>query len=95
MAAAMRTRPMEIANTRVPAALVSGLRPARSISQMITGRVTSNRLSRKAMMNSSHDRVAASRKAATSAGRRTGTVMSNSDCSSLAPRSWAARSRFR
>ena len=59
-----------------------------------TGRVTSNLLSRKAMTNSSQDRVKEMKKAASSVGHSMGTVTSRSTCKSLAPRSWAARSMF-
>ena len=48
---------MEMPNTTLPAALSSGLLPPRRSSKSMTGNVTSKRVRRKAMMNSSHESV--------------------------------------
>ena len=75
-------------------ALSRGDRPERSIDQISTGRVTSNRVSRKAMMNSSQDSVTDRKNAARIAGASIGTATSSTTCASPAPRSRAARSAF-
>ena len=75
-------------------ALVFGLRPDRSRLQISTGSVVSKRVSRKAMTNSSHEKVIDRKKLANSAGHSIGAVTRRSTCHSRAPRSRAARSIF-
>ena len=64
------------------------------MDQISTGRVTSKRLTMKAMMNSSQEKVIERKKLANRAGQRIGTVTSSNTCHSAAPRSRAARSMF-
>jgi len=70
-----------------------GVRPERSRFQISTGKVVSNRVSRKEITNSSQENVIDRKKAANRAGHITGTVIMASTCHSAAPRSRAARSR--
>ena len=86
---------MEIAKTIVPAALTSGVNPARSISKIMTGKVTSNRLSKNAIINSSQDNVAERQNEANKEGFMIGAITRSSVCASLAPRSLAAQSMLR
>ena len=57
MISVKNTNMMDTIKTRLPTALVLGLSPLRSKLQISTGRVTSKRLTSKAIMNSSQDRV--------------------------------------
>src|SRR6185369_15836054 len=75
-----------------PTALVCGLRPPRSMVQMTIGKVTSKRVTRKAMMNSSQESVKQRQKAATRAGAIIGMVTWVSTRKVEAPRSLAAHS---
>jgi len=63
--------------------------------QISTGSVTSNLLTMKAMMNSSHEKVTDRKKLAKIAGHSIGTDTSSITCHSPAPRSRAARSALR
>ncbi len=58
--------------TSEPTALVFGLRPDLSRPQISTGRVVSNRVSRKAITNSSQEKVMARKKLANRAGQSMG-----------------------
>ena len=89
-----KTAEIETRKTSDPTALVAGERPERSIDQISTGSVTSKRVRRKAMMNSSQLKVTDRKKAAASAGASIGAAMCQRICASFAPRSRAARSAF-
>ena len=85
----------EMAKTMVPAALTSGVSPARINSKIITGSVTSNRDSRSAMMNSSQDSVNDRQNTARIDGNMIGMITRRMVARSPAPRSWAALSMLR
>ena len=76
----------------LPTALVFGLRPERRRLQISTGSVTSKRDRRKAIRNSSHEKVTERKKAAAMPGASIGAVTSAITWKSFAPRSRAARS---
>src|SRR6056297_2374753 len=81
----IKTTVTDTRKTRLPIAFRRGERPERSIDQISTGRVTSKRVSRKAIMNSSQLKVIDRKKAAAMAGISIGTVISSTTCASFAP----------
>src|ERR1700722_14123417 len=87
-----RIRPAENRKMKEPAAFVSGFKPPRSRLQMTTGKVTSKRVLRKAIRNSSQERVKHRQKAAIRAGAIIGAVMLSRTRAVEAPRSRAADS---
>src|SRR5262245_43142481 len=89
-----RTKRMEVAKTTLPAAFVFGESPLRSMLQISIGSVTSKRVSRKEIINSSQEKVSDKNKLANMAGQSKGAVIRMRTCQSRAPRSRAARSMF-